>query len=162
MPVTNFESIARPLPRLARPSLFSHAEWARLGLLYGFITLLHVLGWGTYLHYSERYPQLVGLGFVAYMFGLRHAFDADHIAAVDDTVRYMLQKGKNPLGVGFFFSLGHSTVVLALAIGIAFAATAVKAGLPQLKNVGAIIGASVSGPFFGSSESSTYWYCSIS
>ena len=53
-----------------------------------------------------HYPPLVGLGFVAYMFGLRHAFDADHIAAVDDTVRYMLQKGKKPLGVGFFFSLG--------------------------------------------------------
>jgi high-affinity nickel-transport protein len=81
------------------------------------------------------------------MFGLRHAFDADHIAAVDDTVRFMLQKGKQPLGVGFFFSLGHSTVVLALAVGIAFAATAVKAGLPQLKSMGAIVGASVSGTF---------------
>jgi high-affinity nickel-transport protein len=147
VPVSNFEFVAGPVLRPARPILFSHAEWARLGLLYGFIGLLHVLGWGTYLHYAGRYPQLVGLGFVAYMFGLRHAFDADHIAAVDDTVRYMLQKGKRPLGVGFFFSLGHSTVVLALAIGIAFAATAVKAGLPQLKSMGAIIGASVSGTF---------------
>jgi high-affinity nickel-transport protein len=89
----------------------------------------------------------VGLGFAAYVFGLRHAFDADHIAAVDDTVRFMLQKGKQPLGVGFYFSLGHSTVVLALAIGIAFAATAVKAELPQLKDMGAVIGASVSGTF---------------
>jgi high-affinity nickel-transport protein len=118
-----------------------------LTLLYGFIGVLHVLGWGTYLHYSGGYPQLVGLGLVAYLFGLRHAFDADHIAAVDDTVRYMLQKGKKPLGVGFFFSLGHSTVVLALAIGIAFAATTVKADLPQLKNMGAVIGAGVSGTF---------------
>jgi high-affinity nickel-transport protein len=118
-----------------------------LALLYGFIGVLHVLGWGTYLHYSGGYPQLVGLGLVAYLFGLRHAFDADHIAAVDDTVRYMLQKGKKPLGVGFFFSLGHSTVVLALAIGIAFAATTVKADLPQLKNMGAVIGAGVSGTF---------------
>ncbi len=106
-----------------------------------------MVGWGTYLHYASRYPQLVGLGFVAYMFGLRHAFDADHIAAVDDTVRFMLQKGKQPLGVGFFFSLGHSTVVLALSIGIAFAATAVKVELPQLKTMGAIIGAGVSGTF---------------
>jgi len=118
-----------------------------LGLLYGFVSILHIAGWGTYLHYAARYPQLVGLGFVAYMFGLRHAFDADHIAAVDDTVRYLLQKGKKPLGVGFFFSLGHSTVVLALAVGIAFAATAVKAELPQLRSMGAIIGASVSGTF---------------
>jgi nickel/cobalt transporter (NiCoT) family protein len=145
--VTNFEFIARPVIRPAPQILFSRAEWSRLALLYGFIGVLHVLGWGTYLYYAGRYPQLVGLGFVAYMFGLRHAFDADHIAAVDDTVRYMLQKGKRPLSVGFFFSLGHSTVVLALAIGIAFAAAAVKTELPQLKNMGAIIGAGVSGTF---------------
>jgi len=118
-----------------------------LAALYAFVGFLHLLGWGTYLQYAADYPALVGLGFVAYMFGLRHAFDADHIAAVDDTVRFMLQKGKQPLGVGFFFSLGHSTVVLALAVGIAFAATAVKAELPQLTSVGAIIGASVSGSF---------------
>src|SRR5271156_4400101 len=124
---------------------FSRAEWIRLGALYGFIAVLHLLGWGGYLFYARGYPALVGLGFVAYMFGLRHAFDADHIAAVDDTVRYMLQKGKKPLGTGFFFSLGHSTVVLVLAVGIAFAATAVKAKLPQLRSMGAIIGASVSG-----------------
>jgi high-affinity nickel-transport protein len=126
---------------------FSPAEWTRLTGLYGFIGVLHLLGWGLYLHFSARYPQLVGLGFVAYMFGLRHAFDADHIAAVDDTVRFMLQKGRKPLGVGFFFSLGHSTVVLALAIGIAFAATAVKTEFPLLRNAGAIIGAGVSGTF---------------
>ena len=145
--VMNFEFTARPVTRPAPRILFSRAEWSRLSLLYGVIGVLHALGWGTYLHYAGRYPQLIGLGFVAYMFGLRHAFDADHIAAVDDTVRYLLQKGKKPLGVGFFFSLGHSTVVLALAIGIAFAATAVKAELPQLKNMGAILGAGVSGTF---------------
>src|SRR5580658_9867553 len=129
---------------VSRPA-FSPAQWARLTGFYGVIGALHALGWGLYLHYAGLFPQLVGLGFVAYMFGLRHAFDADHIAAVDDTVRLMLQKGKEPLGVGFFFSLGHSTVVLGLAIGIALAASAVKADLPQLKNIGAIIGASVSG-----------------
>lgn len=145
--MSNFEFVARPATRSGPRIFFSRAEWVRLSLLYGFIAILHVWGWGTYLHYTGRYPQLVGLGFVAYMFGLRHAFDADHIAAVDDTVRFMLQKGKKPLGVGFFFSLGHSTVVLALGIGIAFTATAVKAQLPQLKNMGAIIGASVSGTF---------------
>ena len=145
--MSNFEFIARPVTRPAARRLFSGSEWSRLGLLYGVIGGLHVIGWGTYLHYAVRYPQLVGLGFVAYMFGLRHAFDADHIAAVDDTVRYLLQKGTKPLGVGFFFSLGHSTVVIVLATGVAFAATAVKAGLPQLKTVGAIIGAGVSGTF---------------
>src|ERR1700733_7199224 len=135
------------MPPLSSRVSFSPAEWTRLAGLYGFIASLHLLGWGLYLHYAGQYPQLVGLGFVAYVFGLRHAFDADHIAAVDDTVRFMLQKGKQPLGVGFFFSLGHSTVVLALAVGIAFAATAVKAELPQLKDMGALIGASVSGTF---------------
>jgi len=145
--LSNFEFVAPPIARPARRILFSRAEWSRLACFYAFIGVLHVVGWGTYLHFAARYPQLVGLGFVAYMFGLRHAFDADHIAAVDDTVRYLLQKGRQPLGIGFFFSLGHSTVVLALSVGIAFAATAVKAELPQLRNVGALIGAGVSGTF---------------
>jgi len=126
---------------------FCRAEWQRLSGFYGFILLLHALGWGLYLHYAAHYPALIGLGFVAYMFGLRHAFDADHIAAVDDTVRYMLQRAKRPLGVGFFFSLGHSTIVFVLAIAVAFAAAAVKRELPALQNVGGIVGASVSGLF---------------
>lgn len=126
---------------------FTSNEWRRLAGLYGFIALLHVLGWGLFLYYSSRHPALVGLGFVAYMFGLRHAFDADHIAAVDDTVRFMMQKGKRPLGIGFFFSLGHSTIVFALALGIIFAATAVRQQLPALQNLGGIIGAGVSGTF---------------
>jgi high-affinity nickel-transport protein len=145
--MSDYVYVARPVDRLSSRLLFSPAEWIRLAAFYGFIASLHLLGWGLYLHYASQYPQLVGLGFVAYVFGLRHAFDADHIAAVDDTVRFMLQKGRQPLGVGFFFSLGHATVVLALAIGIAFAATVVKAELPQLKDMGAIIGACVSGAF---------------
>jgi nickel/cobalt transporter (NiCoT) family protein len=145
--LTEFAYIARPAHRPLPRIYFSPAEWSRLAILYGFIGVLHMLGWGLYLHYAVHYPQLVGLGFVAYMFGLRHAFDADHIAAVDDTVRFMLQKGKKPLGVGFFFSLGHSTVVLVLALGIAFAATAVKTELPALRSMGAVIGAGVSGSF---------------
>src|ERR1700683_1674567 len=139
--------IAGMMPAAQTRRWFCRAEWLRLSGFYGFILLLHALGWGLYLRYAAHYPALIGLGFVAYMFGLRHAFDADHIAAVDDTVRYMLQRGKRPLGVGFFFSLGHSTVVLALAIGIAFAATAVKQQLPALQNIGGIVGAGVSGIF---------------
>lgn len=126
---------------------FTTAEWARLAGFYGVIALLHASGWGLFLYYSARYSALVGLGFVAYMLGLRHAFDADHIAAVDDTVRYMLQKGKRPLGIGFFFSLGHSTIVFALAIAIIVAATVVKRNLPELQNLGGLIGAAVAGTF---------------
>ena len=126
---------------------FSAEERWRLAGLYGFIGLLHSIGWGLYLFYAARFPQLVGLGFVAYMFGLRHAFDADHIAAVDDTVRFLSLKGQRPLGVGFFFSLGHSTIVFALAVGIALAAAVVKIQLPQLRAMGGAIGAAVSGTF---------------
>jgi high-affinity nickel-transport protein len=143
------ETVYRALTaRPATPRLpFSAAEWRRLGGFYGFIALLHVAGWGLYLYYAAAHPALVGLGFVAYMFGLRHAFDADHIAAIDDTVRYLLQKGKRPLGVGFFFSLGHSTVVLALSIAIALAATAIVAQIPEFKDVGSLVGTTVSGAF---------------
>lgn len=126
---------------------FTRGEWLRLSGLYGFIAFLHLLGWGLFVHYSSHYLTLAGLGMIAYLFGLRHAFDADHISAVDDTVRYMLQEGERPLGTGFFFSLGHSAVVFSLAVAIIFAATAVKHELPQLQNLGGIIGASVSGIF---------------
>jgi len=139
--------IARPGTHRAPAAAFTAAEWCRLAGLYGFIAFLHLLGWGLYLRYAAEFPALVGLGFVAYMFGLRHAFDADHIAAIDDTVRYMLQKGQRPLGIGFFFSLGHSTIVLCLAIGIAIAAAAVKQELPELRNIGGVLGAGVSGMF---------------
>jgi HoxN/HupN/NixA family high-affinity nickel-transporter len=126
---------------------FSRTECRRLCGFYGFIVLFQVVGWGLYLHYAASHPALVGLGFVAYMFGLRQAFDADHIAAIDDTVRYLLQKGKRPLGVGFFFSLGHSTVVLVLAIAIAFAATTTVAEIPQIREIGSLAGTAVSGAF---------------
>ena len=127
--------------------LFTAPERRRLARFYGLIAVLHVAGWTLYLHYASAFPALVGLGLVAYLFGLRHAFDADHIAAIDDSVRYLLQKGRGPLGTGFFFSLGHSTIVIALTIGIAFAAAAFTQGLPELKNFGSAAGAVVSGMF---------------
>jgi len=130
----------------SRP-VFTSQEWGRLIAFYGFIAILHGIGWGLYVHHAVRSPSIVGLGLAAYMLGLRHAFDADHIAAVDDTVRYLMQKGERPLGVGFFFSLGHSTVVVALAIAVAVAAGAVGRSLPELKNYGSLIGAGVSGVF---------------
>jgi len=144
--MTDYVYVAPALCAL-RPQTRSRTEWLHLAGLYGFIAILHVAGSGLYLYHVAGYPALVGLGLVAYMFGLRHAFDADHIAAIDDTVRYMLQNGRRPLGVGFFFSLGHSTIVLCLAIGISLAAAAIKAQLPALGNAGGLIGATVSGTF---------------
>jgi high-affinity nickel-transport protein len=134
-------------PRLDSRLTFTAGEWRRLAGFYGVIAALHVAGWGLYLHYAGSHPALVGLGFVAYMFGLRHAFDADHIAAIDDTVRFLLQKGKRPLGVGFFFSLGHSTVVLVLALAIGLAASAVTGRIPEMKEIGSLVGVTVSGSF---------------
>src|SRR5580698_9971809 len=126
---------------------FSKRESRQLASLYGVVALLHLLGWGLYLHFAARHPALVGLGFAAYLLGLRHGFDADHIAAIDDSVRYLLQNGKPTLSAGLFFSLGHSTLVLALALAVGLAATAVKRHLPQLQSVGGLIGVAVSGVF---------------
>jgi high-affinity nickel-transport protein len=121
--------------------------WLRISGFAGAVALLHVLGWGLFAWYSASNPALAGLGVLAYTFGLRHAFDADHIAAIDNTTRSFLQQGKRPLGVGFFFSLGHSTVVFALATGLAVAASTVKAKLPSFQTWGGYVGAGVSGVF---------------
>src|ERR671928_1313514 len=122
-------------------------EWRRLGGFGGGVLLLHVLGWGFFLYYSRHNPALAGLGTLAYTFGLRHAFDADHIAAIDNTTRKFLAEGKRSLGTGFFFSLGHSTVVFALVGGLAVAATTVGAAIPAFQDYGGTVGASVSGVF---------------
>lgn len=116
--------------------------------MYGFIVILHILGWGLFLAYQDRFgPIYAAGGAAAYAFGLRHAFDADHISAVDDTTRYLMQRGKSPLGVGFFFSMGHSSVVIGLSLGVALAAEAVRSSLPALQRVGGTVGATVSGTF---------------
>ncbi len=123
------------------------SEWLRLAGFGGVVTVLHLLGWGLFVYYSRSYPALAGLGTLAYVFGLRHAFDADHIAAIDNTTRKLLQEGKRPLGVGFFFSLGHSTIVFSLVAGLALAARTVSSQIPALQGYGGYVGASVSGTF---------------
>src|SRR5437870_4672772 len=93
----------------------------RLTGLFGSVALLHLLGWGTMLVLvAPRYPVMLGLGGLAYTFGLRRAFDADHISAIDNTTRNFLQEGQKPLGVVFFFSLCHSTVVFVIAVALGF------------------------------------------
>jgi high-affinity nickel-transport protein len=123
------------------------AEWYRLAAFAAAIVGLNVLGWGLFVYYAHGNPALAGLGTLAYTFGLRHAFDADHIAAIDNTTRKLLQDGRRPLGVGFFFSLGHSTIVFVLSLGLAIAAGAVHSALPTLQFYGGTIGAAVSGLF---------------
>jgi high-affinity nickel-transport protein len=111
------------------------------------VALLHLVGWGLFAWYSRREPALAGLGMLAYTFGLRHAFDADHIAAIDNTTRKLLQDGRRSMGVGFFFSLGHSTIVFSLAAALAIAAKTVNSRIPTFQDYGGYVAASVSGTF---------------
>ena len=130
---------------------FDRGERRRLGGFYGAVLLLHVLGFGCLLTYGTGHPAFLALGALAYSFGLRHAFDADHISAIDNTTRKLLQQGKKPVGVGFFFSLGHSSVVFVIALALAFAVQTVVQGVVsdggELRNIGGLIGTSVSGTF---------------
>ena len=120
-------------------------ERADLLAFAGVIVLLHVVGWGLVWLTAPHAPMVVGLAGLAYTFGLRHAFDADHIAAIDNTTRKFLQDGKRAMGTGFFFSLGHSTIVFSLAAGLAVAAKTVNAKLPSFQDYGSYVGASVYG-----------------
>jgi high-affinity nickel-transport protein len=93
---------------------------------------------------SRDYPLLLGLATIAYGFGLRHAVDADHIAAIDNTTRKFMQEGRYPVALGLFFSLGHSTIVMALSVLVGISASFVNDKLPEFKAAGSIIGMTVS------------------
>ena len=137
------------LQRLA--GSFDPGERRRLFGFFGLVVLIHLVGWGALLTYGFGHPAFIALGGLAYTFGLRHAFDADHIAAIDNTTRKLLQERQKPIGVGFFFSLGHSTVVFLIALGLGFAARWIVQGVVndngQLRDLGGLIGTSVSGVF---------------
>src|SRR5207244_2329073 len=125
---------------------FDRGERIRLGGFGLAVVGLHVLGWGALIAFGMNHPAFFGLGWLAYTFGLRHAFDADHISAIDNTTRKLLADGSKPVGAGFFFSLGHSTVVFLIALGLGFAAKSlVESG--GLRSAGFFIGTGVSGTF---------------
>jgi high-affinity nickel-transport protein len=120
----------------------------------GAILLLHVLGWGIFIFaiLPQHFKALgIGVAITAYTLGMRHAFDADHIAAIDNTTRKLMNDGKRPMSVGFFFSLGHSTVVFGLGVALTFAAKAIFGQVSNansgLQSMGGIFGTSVSGAF---------------
>ena len=123
----------------------------RLVAVFGAVGALHVIGWGLLLLYGASHPGFLALGGLAYTFGLRHAFDADHISAIDNTTRKLLQSGRKPVGVGFFFSLGHSTVVFLIAVALGFAVKWIVQGVVsnggELRSIGGVVGTSVSGVF---------------
>lgn len=100
----------------------------------------------AWMAFSDK-PTLLGTAFLAYMFGLRHAFDADHIAAIDNVVRKLIQEGKAPYSAGFFFSLGHSSIVILASIFIAATAAAMQSKMEAFHEVGGVIGTTVSALF---------------
>ena len=117
-------------------------------IVYGFaVALIHLMGLALLLLEARKYPQLLGMGFLAYTLGLRHAFDADHIAAIDNTVRKLVQQRKNATGIGFFFSMGHSSVVFLMTLVTIYSMRWAQERLPEFQHVGGFIGTTVSGAF---------------
>ena len=115
--------------------------------VFALLAVVNVVAWGWALVAFHNYPVLLGLAAVAYSFGLRHAFDADHIAAIDNVTRKLMQEGRRPVGVGLFFSLGHSTIVIALSVAMALTASALKDQFDAFKSFGAVAGTIVSALF---------------
>jgi high-affinity nickel-transport protein len=119
--------------------------------IYVALIAINLLLWALTLAASLRYPLLIGYAIAAFGFGLRHAVDADHISAIDNVTRKLMQEGKRPALVGFFFSLGHSSVVFIMSLlvagGSAYIATNLASDSSQLKQIGGLIGTSVSALF---------------
>jgi nickel/cobalt transporter (NiCoT) family protein len=151
-------AIAAPRVAARLREALTPAEWRRVLAMFSVVALLHVAGFtmmylavrGHY-HLSATSSFGIGTGMLAYSLGLRHAFDADHITAIDNTTRKLMGEGKRPLGVGFFFSLGHSSVVFVLAVllnfGIRTLNSQVRDGGSSLHHYTGLIGTSVSGGF---------------
>lgn len=114
--------------------------------IYALLVGYNILAWVLAFIAFGRTPTLLLLGLTAYTFGLRHAFDADHISAIDNVTRKLMQEGQRPVGVGLFFSLGHSTIVVCLTILIAIAAIAVSS-FDYLKSIGGLVGTAASAFF---------------
>lgn len=119
----------------------------RAGLLLALLVAANVVVWLLTLFAAHGHPSLLAAGLLAYGFGLRHAVDADHISAIDNTTRKLMRDGGRPLGVGLFFSLGHSTIVILLCVCLALSTAYVQAHLPEWKTVGSLIGSLVSSIF---------------
>ncbi len=120
---------------------------SRVTALYIFLIAATIIAWVWAWVVLHDQPVLMGTALLAYTFGLRHAVDADHIAAIDNVTRKLMQERQRPVAVGFFFALGHSAVVVALSFAVAFAATMVSENIDGLKQIGGIIGTGISALF---------------
>jgi high-affinity nickel-transport protein len=116
----------------------------------GLVTVLiaaNLAAWAWAFNVFHHYPLVLGTALLAYGLGLRHGVDADHIAAIDNVTRTLMQRGQQPVGVGFYFSLGHSTVVVLASVAIAATATALSHRFAAMREVGGVVGTLVSAGF---------------
>jgi len=125
----------------------SRSEKFSVLLVYSGIGIATIVGFAASIVVGTLFARLAALGILAYTLGLRHGVDADHIVAIDNTTRKLLQDGERPLTVGTWFSLGHSTVVVGLVVALVVATESVANQIPLLQSSGAIIGTTVSGVF---------------
>jgi nickel/cobalt transporter (NiCoT) family protein len=132
---------------LGRPRDEKAGVKRRIAGIYAFLVAANLAAWAWAIVAFHDYPVLLGTAALAYSFGLRHAFDADHIAAIDNVTRKLMQDGQRPAGVGLFFSLGHSTIVVALSVALAITATALQENFEAFKTFGAVTGTIVSALF---------------
>jgi high-affinity nickel-transport protein len=119
----------------------------RTAALYAVLIGANLGAWIWALIAFHHYPVLLGTALLAYTFGIRHAVDADHIAAIDNVTRKLMQQGQRPVGVGFFFSLGHSTIVFALSVAIAVTSVVIKDRFQSFQSIGGVVGTAVSAFF---------------
>src|SRR6266436_3566004 len=117
---------------------------SRIVGIYCLLFLFNAGSWIWAVMAFDGHPALLGTAFLAYSFGLRHAVDADHIAAIDNVTRKLMQTGKPPISIGLMFALGHSTIVVLASVGIAVTAMALEGRLAGLKEIGGLIGTIVS------------------
>src|ERR1700723_2452106 len=120
---------------------------SRIVAIYGILFVFNIGAWIWASIAFHRYPVLMGTAFLAYGFGFRHAVDADHIAAIDNVTRKLMQDGKRPVTVGLMFSLGHSTVVVVGSIAIAATTLAMHHRLDGFRDIGGLIGTLISAAF---------------
>ena len=134
------------------------AEWGRFGAMAGVVATLNAAGWGIFVFaiapHHFRYQGLglgLGVALTAWTLGARHAFDADHISAIDNTTRKLMADGKRPLGSGFFFALGHSSIIVVVGVGLGVAAQAIFGAVVDSRSgyetIGKVVGTSLAASF---------------
>ena len=131
----------------SKVATFTNGEKTRVLVIYLVLAAATILGVGASVTVGRASVVLAGLVIVAFVFGLRHGMDADHISAIDNVTRKLIQEGKRPLTVGTWFSLGHSTVVLVMVIALVAATKTLVESVPFLQSTGAVLGTAISGTF---------------